>query len=827
MSELFDMVLSQSGLRFSELLDDAGKDEIRSFWDNIVRDRGTVTDAEIDSVLSTYKDLGVIVPADGTTNDQEKQLNELSHRWKEVMADDEKRNSPLARFLNGGYERPTVEDSKGSEQAAQDFINALHAQGDPCDPSVLPDENGGTNTSAATAVQSGQSGNAGITSAATGNTSPVAGGSTGISSGIAPTNAAKDDPTPEQIAAALGAESAGTDAASGNLAQAGKHALESVTDGKPHPSPIAERTAAAAVKAGYVAPKTEDAATEDPDISNDIGDAFRQSERSGLKQTASDAMHEVAKSAVKATKKLADKVQEAVQTDASTATIPSSGKKRQPGYEVIYQDSHEADKTHPIMILADPHHVMLHHQVGAFTDPTRRTAFEFVFSGKAASSQILQIDRRFIKLLKWLGQGHIAVKLSGYPLDSDAAETAHDMKGTALKAGYAVYKIRAVDINSNEILQTANNDFLQLVIRRMLASVPKEELTEEAEDEEDQSDTSMLLTDMPAMIDYVNCAEDSLPDNIRNWCHRQIAMVQSNSVSQEEQRHARHALSLMLNIQWQGNYFPSVDPVEARRILNEELYGMQEVKQRIIETIIQINRTHTLPSYGLLLVGPAGTGKSQIAYAVARILKLPWCSLDMSAIHDTEALTGSPRVYSNAKPGKIMEAFSQAGSSNLVFIINELDKAGIHTQSGNPADALLTLLDNLGFTDNYMECTIPTGGVYPIATANDRDQISEPLLTRFAEIKISDYTTDEKKIIFRDYSLPKILKRMGMSSGELQLTGDAITAVVERYEGLPGVRDLEQAAEHLAAHALFELETTRKGQPQIRYNADDINRILG
>ena len=95
----------------------------------------------------------------------------------------------------------------------------------------------------------------------------------------------------------------------------------------------------------------------------------------------------------------------------------------------------------------------------------------------------------------------------------------------------------------------------------------------------------------------------------------------------------------MMNIQWRNNYFESIDPKEARRILDEELYGMERVKQRIMETIIQINRTHTLPAYGLLLAGPAGTGKSQVAYAVARILKLPWTTLDMSSINDPEQLT--------------------------------------------------------------------------------------------------------------------------------------------------------------------------------------------
>ena len=316
----------------------------------------------------------------------------------------------------------------------------------------------------------------------------------------------------------------------------------------------------------------------------------------------------------------------------------------------------------------------------------------------------------------------------------------------------------------------------------------------------------MKLTSIQSITDFMTCAGKTLPDNIRLWTRRNLAVAKSSEVSQEERHHAQRALSIMLNIQWKNHYFEAIDPVEARRILDEELYGMERVKQRIIETIIQINRTHTLPAYGLLLIGPAGTGKSQIAYAVARILKLPWTTLDMSSINDSKQLTGSPRIYANAKPGIIMDAFSMAGASNLVFIINELDKANSGRGNGNPADVLLTLLDNLGFTDNYMECMIPTGGVYPIATANDRDQISAPLMSRFAVIDIPDYTAEEKKVIFTRFSLPKVLKRMGMEEKECIITEDALDAVISRYSNTSGIRDLEQAAEHIAANALYQIE---------------------
>ena len=362
----------------------------------------------------------------------------------------------------------------------------------------------------------------------------------------------------------------------------------------------------------------------------------------------------------------------------------------------------------------------------------------------------------------------------------------------------------------------------QFMIERLLASSAPAEIAED-EDEEETGD-EMKLTSIQSITDFMTCAGRTLPDNIRLWARRNLAVARSHEVSPEERRHAQRALSIMMNVQWKSNYFEAIDPQEARRILDEELYGMESVKQRIIETIIQINRTHTLPAYGLLLVGPAGTGKSQIAYAVARILKLPWTTLDMSSINDPEQLTGSSRIYANAKPGIIMEAFSAAGESNLVFIINELDKAASGKGNGNPADVLLTLLDNLGFTDNYMECMVPTVGVYPIATANDKSQISAPLMSRFAVIDIPDYTSEEKKIIFSKYVLPKVLKRMSLKAEECVVTEDGLEAIVEKHKNTSGIRDLEQAAEHIAANALYQIEVDHL--TGVTFNAEMVRELL-
>lgn len=476
-------------------------------------------------------------------------------------------------------------------------------------------------------------------------------------------------------------------------------------------------------------------------------------------------------------------------------------------YTTFSSSESEASAEKPILLLDNSRREWKHHSCGVFTNPVKRTSFEFQEEDGVISTDILQIDSRFVSLLRWLGENHINVRLSGKNRPD----------------GYAVYKIREMAFGGGVKL-SAEDGFLQFMIERLLESNPPAPEEDEDDDREETGD-EMKLTSLQSITDFMTCAGKTLPDNIQLWARRNLAVARSAEVSMEERRHAQRALSIMMNIQWKNNYFESINPEEARKILDEELYGMEQVKQRIMETIIQINRTHTLPAYGLLLIGPAGTGKSQIAYAVARILKLPWTTLDMSSINDPEQLTGSSRVYANAKPGIIMEAFSMAGESNLVFIINELDKASAGKGNGNPADVLLTLLDNLGFTDNYMECMIPTVGVYPIATANDREKISAPLMSRFAVIDIPDYTSEEKKIIFSRFALKKVIKRMGLRENECTLTPDGLDAVIEKYKNTSGIRDLEQAAEHLAANALYRIEVDHA--PAKAFDAKMVRKVLG
>ena len=295
-------------------------------------------------------------------------------------------------------------------------------------------------------------------------------------------------------------------------------------------------------------------------------------------------------------------------------------------YETFKSNEHVPTVEKPILLLDNKAKKWSHHSIGTFTNPVKKTTFEFEGEDGTEVADIIKIDSRFVALHKWLGENHIKVQLSGENTDE----------------GYAVYKIRENVSGSGNKL-SAEDGFLQFMIDRLLASEAPSE--EEIDEDGIEDGDDMKLTSIQSITDFITCAGRTLPDNIQLWARRNLAVAKSSEVSPEERRHAQRALSIMMNVQWKSNYFEAIDPVEARRILDEELYGLERVKQRIMETIIQINRTHTLPAYGLLICGPAGTGKSQIAYAVARILKLPWTTLDMSSINDPEQLTGSSRIY--------------------------------------------------------------------------------------------------------------------------------------------------------------------------------------
>ena len=203
-------------------------------------------------------------------------------------------------------------------------------------------------------------------------------------------------------------------------------------------------------------------------------------------------------------------------------------------YTPFQSDDSTATPEKPILLLDHQQKEWAHHSNGFFTNPNQRTAFEFEEEEGKPNADILQVDSRFVSLLRWLGEHHIHVQLSG--------------KNT--EKGYAVYKIREIAFGGGTKL-SAEDGFLQFMIERLLASsAPSEEILDE---EQEEMGDDMKLTSLQSITDFMTCAGRTLPENIRLWARRNLAVARSNEVSQEERRQAQRALSIMMNIQWKQN----------------------------------------------------------------------------------------------------------------------------------------------------------------------------------------------------------------------------------------------------------------------------------
>ena len=267
----------------------------------------------------------------------------------------------------------------------------------------------------------------------------------------------------------------------------------------------------------------------------------------------------------------------------------------------------------------------------------------------------------------------------------------------------------------------------------------------------------------------------------------------------------------------------------AQRVLDHDHYGMEKVKERILEHMAVLSLRGDLKSPIICLYGPPGVGKTSLGKSIAAALRRKYVRISLGGLHDESEIRGHRRTYVGAMPGRIIKSIQKAGSSNPVFILDEIDKVTQHTINGDPASALLEVLDpeqNSTFHDNYLDVDYDLSIVLFIATANDLNTIPRPLLDRMEIIDVSGYITEEKMEIAKRHLIPRELENTGLNDTKLTFHKTTIEKIIELYTRESGVRQLEKQIDKALRKLAFI--KARDGElPYEKINPDKLIDLLG
>ena len=285
-----------------------------------------------------------------------------------------------------------------------------------------------------------------------------------------------------------------------------------------------------------------------------------------------------------------------------------------------------------------------------------------------------------------------------------------------------------------------------------------------------------------------------LPHESENKLLKDVARLRKQPFGSAEASVLRNYLDTVLELPWNTVTKERIDINAARKILDKDHYGMEKVKERILETLAVRQLAPEMPPQILCLVGPPGVGKTSVAYSVARSLNRKMARIALGGVHDEADIRGHRKTYVGAMPGRILSAMIQAGSRNPVLLLDEVDKMG-SDHRGDPSAALLEVLDgeqNKTYRDHYLEIPFDLSNVMFITTANTLDTIPRPLLDRMEIIELGSYTDEEKLMIAKNHLLPKQLKNHGLKKSQLRISDDAIRELIRCYTRESGVRKLER-----------------------------------
>jgi len=369
-------------------------------------------------------------------------------------------------------------------------------------------------------------------------------------------------------------------------------------------------------------------------------------------------------------------------------------------------------------------------------------------------------------------------------------------------------------INS-QIKEEMGKNQREYVLRQQLKAI-KEEL---GEDEGDQG----ALDGIEERI-----AKADLPAEADNVARKQLKRLRSMQVGSAEYTVVRTYLDWILDLPWHTATDDNMEIAEVRKVLDEDHYGLDKVKKRIVEYLAVRKLKKAKRGPILCLIGPPGVGKTSLGKSIARALGRKFVRISLGGVHDEAAIRGHRRTYVGALPGQIIQGMKKAGTINPVFMMDEVDKIG-HDFRGDPSAALLEVLDpeqNNTFADHYLEIPYDLSNVMFVATANIADPIPPPLRDRMEILEIPGYTRREKLAIAQQHLIPKQLGEHGIKPGQLEITEEAVEELIEHYTREAGVRSLERTVASVirgVAVKVAEGDTSER----IVKTEDDLREFLG
>lgn len=322
-------------------------------------------------------------------------------------------------------------------------------------------------------------------------------------------------------------------------------------------------------------------------------------------------------------------------------------------------------------------------------------------------------------------------------------------------------------------------------------------------------------------------AQAKLPDDVRERLEKEVSRLAKQPYGSSEATVMRNYLDVCLELPWGKKTKEKISVESARKVLDHDHFGLEKVKERVLEFLAVRQLTPDLKGQVICLVGPPGVGKTSIAMSVARALHRKLGRISLGGVSDEAEIRGHRKTYVGSMPGRIISAINQAGSCNPLLLLDEIDKMG-SDHRGDPAAALLEVLDveqNSTFRDNFLEVPFDLSDVLFITTANTTETIPRPLLDRMEVIELPSYTDEEKLQIAKRHLLPKEMKRHGLNKTQLKVSDGAIRELIASYTRESGVRVLERNLGSLCRKAAMKLVS--ENVKQVRITDKDLKDLLG